>query len=154
MAHAVTSGRFIHVVLACLLVMPVAQVGAGSFVVSGSEAAHLGQCVEPTEQMRRNHMVFIRHQRDDTVHGGIRGTKHSLAGCVACHVAYDDRHRPIPIMADGQFCHACHAYTAVTLDCFQCHAAVPIDDPAALARYAAHGDHPVGVDGYREGEER
>ena len=36
--------------------------------------------------MRRNHMELIKHQRDATVHDGIRGTKHSLAGCIDCHV--------------------------------------------------------------------
>jgi hypothetical protein len=30
------------------------------------------QCVEPVEFMRRNHMELILHQRDETVHRGIR----------------------------------------------------------------------------------
>jgi len=34
---------------------------------------------------RRNHMELIRHQRDLTVHEGIRTTRHSLANCVNCH---------------------------------------------------------------------
>ena len=53
----------------------------------GSRAADEKSCVEPTDFMRRNHMEVIKHQRDETVHGGIRSTKHSLAGCIACHGA-------------------------------------------------------------------
>ena len=30
-----------------------------------------GQCVEPTAEMRRNHMNMILHQRDETVHRGM-----------------------------------------------------------------------------------
>ena len=29
-------------------------------------------CVEPTDDMRKNHMEYILHQRDATVHEGIR----------------------------------------------------------------------------------
>ena len=30
------------------------------------------KCVEPTDVMRRNHMEFILHQRDDTMRRGVR----------------------------------------------------------------------------------
>ena len=43
------------------------------------------QCVEPTEVMRRDHMQMILHQRDETMHQGIRTVKHSLKNCVNCH---------------------------------------------------------------------
>jgi hypothetical protein len=99
--------------------------GIGDFVVGSSKAAGLENCVEPTEYMRRNHMEVIRHQRDTTVYGGIRSTKHSLSGCVECHVGYDDKHQPVAIDDDDQFCSACHDYAAVTLNCFDCHATVP-----------------------------
>lgn len=104
------------------------QAGAGEikrYVVEGSQAAGLDACVEPTERMRRMHMEFIKHQRILTVHQGVRNTKHSLAGCVDCHVSYDAQQRPRPINAPDQFCGACHRYAAVKLDCFDCHAAVP-----------------------------
>jgi hypothetical protein len=29
------------------------------------------------------------------------------------------------VTAQGQFCQGCHAYTAVKIDCFSCHASVP-----------------------------
>ena len=94
-------------------------------------------CVEPLEVMRRNHMDFLNHERDLTVRGGIRGRKHSLTGCIACHAqrAGDtgrdgDRNQGafIRIDAPGQFCHACHEFTGVKMDCVECHAAVPAGD--------------------------
>ena len=49
-------------------------------------AAAGDQCVEPTEVMRRRHMDFILHQRDETVHKGVRTEKHRFVNCVNCHV--------------------------------------------------------------------
>ena len=90
-------------------------------------------CVEPLEVMRRNHMDFLNHERDLTVRGGIRGRKHSLTGCIACHAQRaggrdGDPGAFIRIDAPGQFCHACHEFTGVKMDCFECHAAVPAGD--------------------------
>ena len=83
------------------------------------------KCVEPTEVMRRDHFRFLRHQRDDTVHRGIRTSKHSLIGCVECHAVRDSGGSYFPVDAKGQFCSSCHQYSAVKIDCFACHAAVP-----------------------------
>ena len=107
-----------------------------------SEAAGLEQCVRPTEWMRRNHMELIKHQRNETVHLGIRDEDSSLAGCVDCHVQYDGGGEPIPINSQDQFCHSCHQFTAVTLDCFQCHATVPTPET------------DYGEDAGREGDQR
>lgn len=95
------------------------------YVTSGSRAAVLSSCVEPTERMRRHHMEYIKHQRTMTVHQGIRGSKYELVGCVDCHISYDAAKHPEPINQPDQFCGACHAYAAVKLNCFDCHAAVP-----------------------------
>ena len=78
------------------------------------------QCVEPTKVMRRDHMQFILHQRDKTVHDGIRTTKHSFANCVDCHA---DTKTGSVLGKDG-FCESCHVYAAVKLDCFECHSAL------------------------------
>lgn len=126
MALAAVRGRLVVVGLVWALVVLAAPAFGQDYVVPGSQAAQLEQCVEPTDRMRRDHMKLIRHQRDATVHGGIRSTKHSLASCVACHASRDDG-QPVPVAAQGQFCQTCHAFTAVTLDCFQCHAQVPED---------------------------
>lgn len=91
-----------------------------------------GQCVEPTEVMRRDHMKFILHQRDDTVHGGIRTSKHSLKNCVECHA---DPQTQSVLGKDG-FCASCHAYTAVSIDCFSCHTH-KADKARAAARESA-----------------
>ena len=89
------------------------------------KAAKGEACVEPLPVIRRDHMKFLMHQRDETVHGGIRGARHSFVGCIDCHAAKDDAGQWVRIDAPGQFCASCHAYAAVKIDCFQCHAALP-----------------------------
>jgi hypothetical protein len=100
------------------------------------------QCVEPTEVMRKEHFKFIKHQRDETVHEGIRSTEHSLKGCIDCHVQPNAAGEYPRVSSEEHFCQTCHAYAAVTIDCFQCHADRPqeaIDRPSAL------GDDAKGV---------
>ena len=88
--------------------------------------AHKGEsCVEPLPVIRRDHMKFLLHQRDDTVHEGIRGARHSLVGCIDCHATKDEAGQWVRIDAPGQFCATCHEYVSVTIDCFGCHAALP-----------------------------
>ena len=100
-------------------------------VVEGSKAASLDACVAPTSVMRRKHFELIKHQRDITVHQGIRKTDYSLAGCVDCHVARDSHGEYIPINGvnpengEKQFCAGCHSYAGVELPCFSCHTTVP-----------------------------
>ena len=83
-------------------------------------------CVEPTPIIRRDHMKFLVHQRDDTVRRGIRGARHSLVGCIDCHAAKDDTGQWMRVDAPGQFCASCHTYASVEIDCFECHAALPV----------------------------
>lgn len=85
------------------------------------------KCVEPADVMRREHMDFIMHQRDETMHKGIRGVtaKHSLKDCIDCHAGYDNQGKAVPINAEGQFCESCHDYAAVSIDCFSCHRTTP-----------------------------
>jgi hypothetical protein len=104
------------------------------------------KCVEPTDEMRRNHMEKILHQRDETMHRGIRTTQHSLKNCIDCHA--DPKTHSV-LGKDG-FCESCHRYTSVSIDCFSCHSAereakaaepAPASSPRAL-RAAARGKKP------------
>ncbi len=79
------------------------------------------KCVEPTEDMRRNHMKYILHQRDKTMYQGIRTTKHSLKNCVNCHT--DPKTNSV-LGKDG-FCESCHVFASVSIDCFSCHSSAP-----------------------------
>mgnify|MGYP003702300295 len=139
MANAVVTGSLISIGLAGALFASAAQAAGDSYVVAGSKAAQLESCVEPTEFMRRNHMEVIKHQRDETVHNGIRSTKHSLAGCIDCHVSTGPDSLPVPVDSDGQFCNDCHAFAAVRLNCFDCHATVPAYTDAEAAAALAQG---------------
>ena len=72
--------------------------------------------------MRRNHMNLLKHQRDDTLRGGVRTGQHSLKACIGCHASQSTG----SVNAGStNFCQSCHAYAAVKIDCFECHASQP-----------------------------
>ncbi|HEX6137963.1 MAG TPA: Hdr-like menaquinol oxidoreductase cytochrome c subunit [Casimicrobiaceae bacterium] len=93
------------------------------------------RCVEEPQYMRRNHPDLLRHERDRTVHEGVRATRASLAGCVSCHASPQTGR--VTGGADA-FCESCHRYAGVTLDCFECHA----DRPKDVAATALTGARP------------
>ena len=84
------------------------------------------QCVQPTEVMRRKHMQFLLHQRDMTVHQGIRTKQYSLKECISCHVQPKADGSYPGIHTKEHFCNSCHTYAAVHIDCFECHATHPV----------------------------
>jgi hypothetical protein len=105
-----------------LLVLAAAALIAGA-AWAGTRAPVLDaprgeKCVEDVATMRRDHMGFLKHQRDDTVHRGMRGARHSLSGCIECHANGKDGS---VLGSPAHFCQGCHAFAAVKLDCFECH---------------------------------
>jgi len=76
-----------------------------------------GKCVAPPEEMRRNHMEMLKHQRDLTLRQGVRGEPASLNACIECHAGK----KTGSVLGKGDFCESCHSYAAVKLDCFECH---------------------------------
>jgi hypothetical protein len=84
-------------------------------------------CVRPTDDMRKNHMEYIKHHRDETMYRGIRTTQDSLKQCVTCHAVKDEQGNYVRIDDDRHFCETCHEYAAVSIDCFQCHTDTPKD---------------------------
>ncbi|VAW72610.1 hypothetical protein MNBD_GAMMA15-1558 [hydrothermal vent metagenome] len=83
-------------------------------------------CVAPEDEMRRNHMEYILHQRDDTMHKGIRTRQFALEECINCHAVKDEQGEYVRVEDDRHFCATCHTYTSVKIDCFECHADVPV----------------------------
>ncbi|MDH5648098.1 MAG: hypothetical protein OEY67_00465 [Gammaproteobacteria bacterium] len=94
-----------------------------------TETAKGEKCVEPEDVMKRKHMEFILHQRDKTMHEGIRTKQYSLKNCVNCHA---DPQTQSVLGKDG-FCESCHAYAAVSIDCFSCHTDSPEEQDAAVS---------------------
>jgi len=88
------------------------------------------KCVEDTAYMRKNHMKLLLHERDETVHFGIRTKKYSLQNCISCHASSVDNS---VIGSDTHFCQSCHTYAAVSLDCWECHSSKPKPQPVAIA---------------------
>ena len=108
-------------------------------------------CVEPTEEMRRNHMEYILHQRDETMHRGIRTKQYSLEQCINCHVsAAADAPR---ISSEQHFCNSCHSYAAVNIDCFQCHSDRPDTDAGEDSRLPDGLPHHAALEGQIPTEE-
>jgi hypothetical protein len=107
-------------------------------------------CVEPTADMRRNHMKYILHQRDETVHEGIRTKQFNLEQCIDCHVSSaPDAPR---VSSEQHFCNSCHTYAAVNIDCFECHADRPLAKsgklsmtPATPSALVQTDDNPVAL---------
>ena len=115
-------------IMAILTAALAAVYAAGTFSAEGTPrasrvakpqfgAAQGEACVAPVEEMRRNHMKMLSHQRDRTVHDGLRPARESLKGCIDCHA---DR-KTGSVLGEKGFCSSCHAYAAVKLDCFECH---------------------------------
>lgn len=93
-------------------------------------------CVEPVEIMRRQHFEYILDHRDLTVIEGIRTKKHSLIGCIDCHITPNAEGVYARYSEETHFCASCHQFAAVRIDCFQCHA----DRPAEAIRKALKPD--------------
>ena len=74
-------------------------------------------CVAPVEEMRRNHMAMLFHQRDRTMREGVRTARFSLKNCVECHAS----RKTGSVLGEEGFCSSCHAYASVKIDCFECH---------------------------------
>ncbi len=95
---------------------------AGDVPLPATPKAFKGeQCVEPVGKMRRLHMEYLLHQRDETLRQGIRGKKYSLRACIECHAVPE---KPGAVERSVEpFCASCHKYAAVRIDCFECHTA-------------------------------
>ncbi len=109
--------------------------------------ANAKECVEPTADIRRNHMEYLLHERDETMYEGIRGSKHSFKECINCHVPAEKDGKPVNYLKDDHstlnpdhFCATCHSYVSVKLDCFECHSDNPESaEGVAPASHVAFG---------------
>lgn len=101
------------------------------------------KCVEPNDDMRRNHMNYLKHQRDETLREGVRGQKYSLNQCIDCHAVKS------PDVAGGKvrtlkpFCKECHSYAAVSIDCFACHTGAANDNKKTGLRVPMTGSNTL-----------
>ncbi len=107
-------------------------------------------CVAPTEFMRRNHMSMVKHQRDETVHEGVRGKPFSLAGCMDCHAVKGADGQAVTYADSKHFCRSCHDFAAVSIDCFQCHSSRPGADKRESAQGALPAELAVAAAVFQE----
>ena len=92
------------------------------------------KCIHPKDEMRRNHMNYILHERDETMHEGVRNEPGSLAACIDCHVQPNEKGEIAGVDSNEHFCNGCHEYASVQIDCFQCHA----DRPQKFIKRSSH----------------
>ena len=106
--------------LACAVLGLAWALTGGAALAAGPviEKARGGVCVDDPEVMRRNHPELLEHQRNETVHRGVRDPRASLKGCVECHAGAQSGS---VAKAETNFCVSCHSYAAVKIDCFECH---------------------------------
>ena len=82
------------------------------------------QCIADPATMRREHPEMLGKVADDTVRGGVRGARASLKSCMACHTS-DDAATGLQTNS----CITCHTFTAVRMNCFECHSKQPTPTP-------------------------
>ncbi len=90
----------------------------GVKTVALAKAAGGDRCLQPREEMRKNHPALLASWRERVVRLGERvdqsedgvDVRISLTGtCLGCHGKA------------SEFCDKCHAQAAVSLSCWQCH---------------------------------
>ena len=82
--------RIIYTLAVLALLFPVVGTAETPLPVIHEPEGEGVECVEEEDVMRRDHMNFILHQRDETMHQGIRTSKYSFAECIDCHVEPDE----------------------------------------------------------------
>ena len=97
------------------------------------------KCIHDEDEMRRNHMNYILHERDETMHEGVRNEPGSLVACIDCHVEPNAQGEIADIDSNEYFCNSCHQYASVQIDCFQCHA----DRPQKYIERSGHSSSPT-----------
>jgi len=137
--------RALRSALLMLALVVAATLGAGRVAAGETPVPHPAKaqgekCVADTDVMRRNHMHMLKHQRGETVHGGVRTPQFSLNGCISCHVVNGSDGKPVSYEDPKHFCRSCHTYAAVAPDCFECHASRP---PPPVKSSAAGQDKDV-----------
>lgn len=120
-AIAGLAGRSARALCLLALLLPVVALAAGRVPKPVIDIDKPGKCVEDTATMRREHPDMLKHQRDLTMHEGIRTRKHSLKECVECHASA----KTGSVLGAKGFCQSCHDYASVRIDCFSCHASKP-----------------------------
>ena len=112
-----SGGRIARAICLLALLLPGLAFASDRVTKPVIEIDKPGKCVEDTATMRLAHPDMLKHQRDLTVHDGIRTRKHSLKACVECHAST----KTGSVLGEKGFCQSCHSYAAVKLDCFECH---------------------------------
>ena len=117
--------RFFFILGGLIMLLPAQSMAGTPFPTITEPRDETLKCVQPEDEMRRNHMDYILHQRDKTVYDGIRTKTYSLVECIDCHVEPGENGAIARHDEKEHFCSGCHEYASVQIDCFECHADRP-----------------------------
>ena len=117
--------RFFFIMSGLILLLPAQSMAETPFPTIHNPKDETLKCVQPEDVMRRDHMDYILHQRDQTVYEGIRTETYSLAVCIDCHIEPGKNGEIARHDEKEHFCNGCHEYASVQIDCFECHADRP-----------------------------
>lgn len=115
------AGRIARAMCVFALSLPILAFASDRVPKPVIDIARPGKCVEDRATMVREHPDMLKHQRDLTMHEGIRTRKYSLKECVQCHAST----KTGSVLGEKGFCQSCHEYASVRIDCFSCHASKP-----------------------------
>ncbi len=118
----------VRIMAAAMLTLGVSAATAGEVAPKVPIDKSKGECVLPADQMRKQHMNILMHRRDETMYRGVRAGKSALDACLTCHMVKDEQGKPVTVADERHFCRVCHDYTAVRVDCWDCHKSVPEED--------------------------
>ena len=118
---AASAGRIARAICLLALLLPALAFASDRVPKPVIDIDKPGKCVEDTATMRREHPNMLKHQRDLTMHEGIRTRKHSLKEFVECHASA----KTGSVLGAKGFCQSCHDYASIRIDCFACHASKP-----------------------------
>ena len=153
MSPSTLFSRVVGILTSLLLMMPLASSADEeehrlpfSDLVLTEPSRHFSdtqECVEPEDEMKRNHMNYILHQRDETMYKGIRTRQYALEECINCHAVKGEDGEYIRVEDPRHFCAGCHTYASVNIDCFQCHADRPVRESTLQQSQSADSRHPA-----------
>jgi hypothetical protein len=151
MSPSTLFSRVVGILSSLLLMMPLAssadeeghRLPFSDLVLTepGRHFSDTQECVEPEDEMKRNHMNYILHQRDETMHKGIRTRQYALEECINCHAVKGEDGEYVRVEDPRHFCASCHTYAAVNIDCFQCHADIPARESTLQQSQSADSRH-------------
>lgn len=91
-----------------------------------------GHWSEDPEIMKKNHPALLREGMENGTRATTRKEDATIERCVTCHIVRNEQGNPLGAADPRHFCRSCHSTQRVSINCFTCHASLPMTDPAIM----------------------